>query len=109
MAVTWIITNTDRHPSKDGRADQIHTLYYDVTDSETVGDDVHTGRYYGSVSCPDPSGSFIAYSDVTEENCIAWAKALIGDDAVKEAEESVAMQISHSKNPIVKTGVPWNG
>ena len=68
----------------------------------------HSGRMYGSIGCPDPSGSFIEYAKVTEANCIAWAKALLGSDEVTRIEEAVANQIAQSKTPKTGTGQPWS-
>ena len=107
MTVSWKIINADRYVEKDGRADQINKIHFDVYNSETVDGVTHSGRYYGAVECPDPVGDFIAYADVTEENCLAWVKSLIGSQGIKAAEDSIALQISLSKNPVKKTGLPF--
>ena len=63
---------------------------------------------YGSIGCPDPSGSFIEYTKVTEANCIAWAKALLGSDEVTRIETVVGKKIAESKTPKTGTGQPWS-
>ena len=108
MAVTWKIVNTDYTVTGAKGTNQIHQLHWDCTDAETVDGVVHNGRVYGSIECPDPTGKFIEYAKVTEENCIAWAKALLGSDEVTRIEEAVASQITESKTPKTGSGQPWS-
>ena len=107
MAVTWNIINTDYTVNGAKGTNQIHQLHWDCSDSETVDGVTHSGRMYGAIGCPDPSGSFIEYAKVTEANCIAWAKALLGSDRVTEIETAVASQITESKTPKSCSGQPW--
>ena len=107
MAVTWKIVNCDRQLKSDSGDDLITSLHWRANDSETVDGVVHIGSNYGCVSTPVPTGSFIAYKDVTEANCIAWAKASLGADAVKNIEDGIASQIALSKAPVTGTGTPF--
>ena len=111
MAATWTITST-QYDIKGSKGDnQITTLHWECTDSEHVTTDgetvTHRGRVYGSISIPEPSGTFIEYAKVTHENCVTWCKAIMGDDKVKEIEDTVAAQIALSKAPVTASGVPW--
>ena len=108
MAVTWKIVNTDYTVKGEKGTNQISTLHWDCSDSETVDGVTHNGRMYGSVGCPDPTGKFIEYAKVTEENCITWAKALLGSDEVTRIETEVANEITQSKTPTTGTGQPWS-
>ena len=107
MAATWTITNTERTLKGSKGDDQIHCLHWECTDQETVDGVIHSGRSYGSISIPEPSGTFIAYASVTHENCVTWCKAIMGDDKVKEIEDSIAAQIALSKAPVTARGKPW--
>ena len=107
MAATWTITQTERTLKGSKGDDQISVLHWECTDKETVDDAVHSGRCYGSISIPEPSGSFIAYASVTHENCENWCKAIMTDDKVKEIEDNVAAQIALSKQPVTASGKPW--
>jgi len=107
MAATWIITNTERTLKGSKGDEQISTLHWECTSQETVDGVVHSGRSYGSIDIPEPSGTFIAYPSVTHENCVTWCKAIMGDDQVKEIEDSIASQIALSKAPVTASGVPW--
>tara|TARA_Y100000114_G_scaffold108170_1_gene101551 strand:- start:255 stop:578 length:324 start_codon:yes stop_codon:yes gene_type:complete len=107
MTATWTITAMDRVLKQGDKADVVTVLHYDVTDSETVGDDTFSGRVYSTVGLAEPGDTFTPYSDITAETAVAWAKAALGDDAVASAEASVAAQIAEAKTPITGTGVPW--
>ena len=107
MAVTWNISNTDYTVKGAKGTNQIHQLHWDCSDAETVDGVTHSGRMYGAVGCPDPTGSFIEYAKVTEANCITWVKALLGSDEVTRIETAVANQITVSKTPKTGTGKPW--
>ena len=103
MAATWTITNTE-YDIKGSKGDnQITTLHWQCTDQ----DDDHFGRVYGSIAIPEPSGTFIEYAKITEEQAKKWLLAVIGDDQVKAYEDSVANQIALSKTPKRGSGKPW--
>ena len=107
MTVTWRIVNTEYTVKGAKGTNQIHQLHWDCSDAEIVDGVTHSGRMYGAIGCPDPTGSFIEYAKVTEANCITWAKALLGSDKVTEIETAVANQITMSKTPKTGTGQPW--
>ena len=89
-------------------SDVVTILHWQVIDSETVDEIVHSGRCYGTVGLEAPDAdSFTAYSDISEADAIAWAKAAIGEEQVAAYEASVASQIELSKNPVSAAGVPW--
>ena len=112
MAVTWDIAALDATKTVGSLSDVVTTVHWTASDSETVGSGdsavLHNGFRYGSVglSAAD-SGSFTAYTDITKDNAIAWAKAAIGSDEVTAIETSIAAQITESKTPTVTSGVPW--
>tara|TARA_A100001015_G_scaffold302653_1_gene391124 strand:+ start:442 stop:777 length:336 start_codon:yes stop_codon:yes gene_type:complete len=111
MAATWTITST-QYDIKGSKGDnQITTLHWECTDSEDVTTDgetvTHSGRVYGSIGIPEPSGTFIEYAKVTHDNCVAWCKAIIGSDQVTAYETSVQNQINISKAPTQGSGKPW--
>ena len=103
MAAKWTIVNTEYDVKGSKGTNQITTLHWECTDQD--GD--HFGRVYGSTAIPEPSGTFIEYSKVSHENCLTWAKAIIGSDQVKAYEDSVANQIALSKAPTQGSGKPW--
>ena len=112
MAVVWNVVALDRAPTEGSLADVIKTVHWTAADSETVGsgDDAvtHTGSSFGSdgLGAADAS-DFTAYASVTKDNAVAWAKAALGSDQVTSIETGIAAQITESKTPTSKTGVPW--
>jgi len=112
MAVVWNVVALDRAPTEGSLADVVKTVHWTAQDSETVGSGdsavTHTGSSYGSISLGAADASnFTAYDSITKDNAVAWAKAALGSDQVTAIETGVAAQITESKTPTSKTGVPW--
>jgi len=108
MTATWTVSNMERTLTDGALSDVVTILHWQLNDSETVDEIVHSGRCYGTVSLEAPDAdSFTAYADISEADAIAWAKAAIGDEQVEAYEASVASQIELSKNPVSAAGVPW--
>ena len=112
MAVVWNVVALDRAPTEGSLADVIKTVHWTAQDSETVGSGdsavTHTGSSYGSVGLGAADASdFTAYASVTKDNAVTWAKAALGSDQVTSIETGIAAQITESKTPTSKTGVPW--
>jgi len=100
----WTVSTMERTLADGALSDVVTTLHWQCTDS----DGEHHGRCYGTVGLEAPDAdSFTAYSDISEADAIAWAKAAIGEEQVEAYEASVASQIELSKNPVSSTGVPW--
>ena len=112
MAVTWDIAALDATKTVGSLSDVVTTVHWRASDSETVGSGEsavqHTGSAFGSVTLAEAdSKSFTAYTDITKDNAIAWAKAAIGSDEVTAIETRIAAQIAESKTPTKTSGVPW--
>ena len=108
MTATWTVSNMERTLTDGDLSDVVTILHWQVTDSETVDEIVHSGRCYGTVGLSEPDAdSFTGYADISEADAIAWAKAAIGEEQVEAYEASVASQIELSKNPVSAAGVPW--
>jgi len=112
MAVVWNVVALDRAPTENSLSDVIKTIHWTASDSETVGSGdsavTHTGSSYGTVGLSAAKAdTFIAYASVSKDNAVTWAKAAIGSDEVTSIETGIAGQITESKTPTSKTGVPW--
>ena len=108
MAITWDIAALNATKTVGSLSDVVTTVHWTASDSETVSGVEHVGSAYGSVELAEPdSGSFTAYADITKDNAIAWAKAVIGSDQVTAIETDIAAQITESKTPTKTSGVPW--
>ena len=107
MAITWKVINTQYEVNGSKGTNQIYRLQWECYDIERVGDIDHIGKRWGSISIPEPSGSFIAFDSVTRDNCITWAKAALGSDIIAEIEADCVAQVTKSKSAGKKRGTPW--
>ena len=98
MAVTWTISTLERNTSDDG----VVVAHWRASDVD--GD--HSGSSYGTCGfTPDSTADgYVAYDSLTEADVLAWVKADLDADAI---EESIAAQITASKEPVTAAGVPW--
>ena len=105
---TWTVSTMDRTLSDGDLSDVVTVLHWQLTDSETVDEIVHSGRCYGTVglSAPD-ADAFTEWGDITHDDAVEWAKSALGEEAVSQYEDSVASQIELSKNPVQASGTPW--
>ena len=108
MAATWTVSNMERTLTDGALSDVVTILHWQLNDSETVDEIVHSGRCYGTVSLEAPDAeSFTAYADISHDDAVEWVKAALGEEQVEAYEASVASQIELSKNPVSAAGVPW--
>ena len=98
MAVTWTIAQLERNTDGNG----VVVAHWRASDV----DGEHTGSSYGTCGfTPDATADgYVAYDSLTEADVIAWVKADVDADAI---EESIAAQITASKEPVTAAGVPW--
>ena len=102
----WTVSTMERtlSDSDSGLENVVNILHWQLTDSD--GD--HHGRCYGTVGLEAPDAdSFTAYSDISHDDAVEWAKSALGEEAVSQYEDSVASQIELSKNPVQASGTPW--
>jgi len=110
MAIEWKIINTEYNNDSDKGV--VHASWQ-CTDSETVGSGdsavVHVGTVSGMESyTPDASAEgYIAYASLKESDVITWIKTTLGNEEVTRVEAKVAAQITKSKTPPTKWGLPW--
>ena len=98
MAVTWTIAQLERNTDGNG----VVVAHWRASDV----DGEHTGSSYGTCGfTPDATADgYVAYDSLTEADVLAWVKADVDADAI---EESIAAQITASKEPVTAAGVPW--
>ena len=98
MAAIWTIAQLERNTDGNG----VVVAHWRASDVD--GD--HSGSSYGTCGfTPDATADgYVAYDSLTEADVIAWVKADVDADAI---EESIAAQITASKEPVTAAGVPW--
>jgi len=110
MAVVWNIVKVESKVS-DGA---IRVIHWEASDYEMEQVDdkqvIHRGRRYGSVHVEaNPSSeNYIAWSDVTKEIALGWAKSTLGEEEVAEIESNIATDIAVSKTPVKHNINPWD-
>ena len=97
MAVTWTIAQLERNTD-----DGVVVAHWRASDV----DGEHSGSSYGTAGfTPDSSASgYTAYGSLTEAQVIGWVKEGVDAEAI---EESIAAQITESKEPAISVGTPW--
>ena len=104
----WQVSTMERTLTDGALSDVVTTLHWQLIDSQTVDEIVHSGRCYGTVGLEAPDAdSFTAYADISHDDAVEWAKSALGEEAVSQYEDSVASQIELSKNPVQASGTPW--
>ena len=91
MVVTWNIENLDRlSVISTGEKDIIRKIHWKVTNINDNGNE-DTSR--GTVKILKlGSGNIIPFKDVTEDNCIAWAKYALGIAKVNKIENKLKLE-----------------
>lgn len=98
---TWTISTLDRTVA-DGI---VHTVHYRVD----ANDGTCSAGAYGAVSLEAPveGDPVIAYSDLTADICVEWAKAALGgDEKVAKIQAALQSRIDEQQ-PVKASGVPW--
>jgi hypothetical protein len=105
VATTWIVSQMDCYPEKDGETDVVFTVHWRCNGV----DEGFSGTAYGSVAVTYAAGSpFTPYADLTQDQVVGWAKDALGAAQVATIEANVAAQIEAQKNPpVVTPPLPW--
>lgn len=103
MSHVWSVADLSYTVSSGGRTNVVGTVHWRVT--KTEGD--HTVSAYGSCGLAEPGDTFIEWTNITEENAIAWAKAEIGAEDVAGIEANLDAQLAEKVTPTVGSGRPW--
>jgi len=86
----------------------ISTIVYRV---KGMDGSTEKARATGQVEFTEPSSlpsGFIAFNDVTKENCLEWVKSAVGATQVTAIENGLKAEIDLINTPTEKVGVPWS-
>lgn len=104
--MNWKITNLQVYPQADGHSDVVVRVDYQV------------GVLKDVVELAPPSGNFVPFADLTEDQVLGWVwaavdKAAVEERATREAQElarKLAVLEKDGKEPsAVSMGMPWTG
>ena len=100
---TWAVSQCDRVLADGG----INNVHWQCTATETASGTEYSGYSYGTcgLSYDASSSDFIAYDNVTQNDCLTWIYANgIDKDAI---ETGLQAKINLQITPTEGTGVPW--
>jgi len=103
MTIQWRVLELDRKLSDGG----VFAVHWQVIAARGEIGDSLMARTYGAISVtPDPeSPDFIAYDDLTQDDCLEW----VWDQIDKEATElRVTTELEALENPVSGSGTPWS-
>ncbi len=99
---TWKIESMIVKPQDGSHTDVVVTAAWRCSDSSGE----FTASNYGSMGFASPSGNFIAYPDLTEDEVLGWVWANGVDK--DEVEANVARELDMQVNPpVVAKPLPW--
>ena len=100
---TWTVSQCDRVLADGG----INNIHWQCSATETASGTEYSGYSYGTcgLTYDASSSDFIAYDNVTQNDCLSWIYANgIDKDAIETTLQSnIDLQIT----PTEGTGVPW--
>ncbi len=99
MTISWTINYLPYVATQDSLSDVVQSIFWTITNTETVDGETYTVNEIGSnfLNDPDPS-SFTAYKSIEEEDAVSWLKAMIGADDVSKLEQIVTDKMTNLKN-----------
>ena len=98
--ITWKVTNLDRTLA-DGRVSIVH-----YTVDARSDDEVYSSSAYGSIGLEGDVTT--PYADLTEEVCVGWVKAALGEEKVAEVAAALDARLKEQATPTVGAGTPWS-
>ena len=99
----WAINNLERH------IDTGIIFAVDFSVHATADSIVETKYDFINIKAPPAEGyTVIPYSEVTENQCISWVQAALGDEQVQIILDGLQKRIDHKKAPPTAWGMPWS-
>jgi len=102
ISIVWIIERLLVKPTEGTLTDVVITADWRCNGSQ----ESFSGTCYGSCSFAPPTGSFIPYADLTEQQVLGWCYANGVDQAAIEANVSLQIQ-NQIHPPVVVLPLPW--
>ena len=100
--ISWLIERLLVKPTEGTLTDVVITADWRCNGT----DETYSGTCYGSCSFQPPSGSFMPYPDLTQDQVLQWCYENGVDKTAIEA--NVTLQIENQINPpVVTLPLPW--
>lgn len=106
ISYNWsIVSKLDVKTNIGSFKDVVHRVHW-ICDAVNENGTRSTAR--GRINLPEPSGEFIAFSDLTEAKILDWVQEKIGNEKMAEIQQTLTANIDKKENPeIVRKRAPW--
>ena len=99
---TWNVSAIDCYPQADGETNVAFNVHWTLVGTQ----DTYSGSVYSTCGVPAPTGTFIPYVDLTQDQVLGWIWANGVDK--DSAEAAVQAQIDAQITPtVVQPALPW--
>ena len=106
MTILWLIEQLLVKPTDGSNTDVVVTANWRCNGTVQSPTEAYSGTCYGSCSFAPPSGTFVPYKDLTQQQILDWCYANGVDKNAIEA--NVTAQIQNQINPpVVALPLPW--
>jgi hypothetical protein len=99
---TWNVSAIDCYPQADGKTNVVFNVHWTLVGTQ----DAYNGSVYSTCGVPAPTGTFVPYADLTQDQVLGWIWANGVDK--DSAEAAVQAQIDAQITPtVVQPALPW--
>lgn len=106
MNISWLIERLLVKPTDGSKTDVVITADWRCNGTVQSPTEAYSGTCYGSCSFAPPSGTFVPYKDLTQQQILDWCFANGVNKSAIEA--NVSLQIQNQINPpVVAKPLPW--
>lgn len=107
ITYTWKITGL-KTKDVDGKPSAVVQTYWQKTGTDENG---NQGTFQGAtpftVDPTDDSGPFIPFSELTEDDVLAWIKTVVVGNYEEHVNGKIAEQIEQKIAPVTDVKLPW--
>lgn len=102
----WTITALNSYPEYEGEQDVVFTILATYTGTD--------GTYFSSIDVAQAlifsnTSTFTPYSDLTENQVLAWLTETLGPQQIEQMQLKIANQIAaDNQPPFVQLPLPWS-
>ena len=104
ISYSWNVGTVDTYPTKDGKADVVHTVHWRLKATDGSNNDSEgnpwTAEVYGTQSLDvSDLSSFTAFASLDVATVQGWVEASLGADTVTEMKSGLDAQIAEKITP----------
>jgi hypothetical protein len=104
--IVWNVSQLDCLPQAEGQTDVVVTAHWQCNGTQVQDGKTYNASVYSTTSFTYTGGSFVPYSQLTQQDVLNWIWASGVDQNATEA--AVQQQINNQINPpVVTPALPW--